>query len=165
MTYPIINRSTLRTVHLGIPGSMVKTVCPNAGVTFPLTRAGVTHILTTGGTAVTRRKHTKRTYTLTWDNQTPDEADPILSFYLGTQGFGPFCLIDPSWRNYLTVAVSTFGRQLQAIEGWSLPAADTAPTYSATIAPPPLAPYSGVLVWPAPVNTHTLFEGTQPSGV
>lgn len=155
--------TTLKTVYLGRPGSMTQIWCPNSGYSAPLVRAATAHTLAGGGTAVTRRRKTRRTYALAWTGLTPELADPILAFYTGLMGLGPFCLVDPAWRNQQSLDVSTFGQAVGAIVGWATPIGDTQPVFDASLTP--FAEASGVARWNSAVNAHVLFEGSNLAGV
>lgn len=159
---PNCNPTTLKTVYLGQPGAMVNLSMPDAGYTAPLGRAGVNHQLAEGGVAVTRRRKTRRLYGISFSGLTPELADPILAFYTGLMGLGPFRLVDPAWRNAMSLDVSTFGQQVGAIVGWDTPSADAQPTFNAAITP--FQEASGVLQWATPVNGHYLSEWQNPAG-
>jgi hypothetical protein len=162
MTVPITLRdlnSQLRTFYLGVPGSLQTLRMPDAGYSAPLQRGEVPHDLISGGTAVTRRRLARRAYGLAFSGCTPDTAAALVGFYMGDFGDGPFCFIDPAWRNQLTDAASTFGARAQAVDGWALsnPGAETA-TFSATIAP--FTAPSGVAVWAGAGNGSHLGTGS-----
>jgi len=102
MTTPILADPTaFKTYYLGAPGSMQAIRTPNAAVTQPLSRSENVHQLISGGVAVTRRGRGRRGWQLGWAGCTPDTADQMIGFYLGVFGDGPFCYVDPSWRNML----------------------------------------------------------------
>lgn len=160
---PSMSASTLRTVYLGTPGAMSKLVVPNAGVAFPLSRGGTSAKLLSGGTSKVSQTRTRRTYSLSWGDRTLDDLDPILGFYSGLRGEGPFCLVDPAWRNLMSHSRSTFGKQLQAISGWSAPVSSSISYDAAFVMAGYAGPTnnSGVLKWTSPANGAYLFEGTQ----
>jgi hypothetical protein len=162
MTTPITLRdlnSQLRTFYLGTPGNLQALRIPDAGYAAPLQRGEVTHELISGGTAVTRRRLARRTYGLGFSLCTPDVASILVGFYMGDFGDGPFCFVDPAWRNQLTDAASTFGARADAVDGWALsnPGAETV-TFSTSIAP--FAQPSGVAVWAGAGNGSHLGTGS-----
>lgn len=162
MTVPITLRdlnSQLRTFYLGPAGALQTLRIPDAGYSAPLQRGEVVHDLISGGTAVTRRRLARRIYGFGFSGCTPDTAAALIGFYMGDFGDGPFCLIDPAWRNQLTDAASTFGARAQAVDGWVLsnPGTETV-TLSTSITP--FAQPSGVAVWAGAGNGSHLGTGT-----
>lgn len=171
MTFPSPDlnplNSTLRTIYLGTPGAMVSAKVPDAGVQYPLTRGGGSSQLLSGGTSATRRPKTRRTYSFSWSNRMIDELNDIVGFYAGLRGDGPFCLIDPAWRNLYGPQVGTFGRQFQSISGWAPTASARPPSYDGTTTPSVgvAGGNCGVLRW-APANNDVLIEAASytPAG-
>lgn len=156
MTCPV--PSTFNAAYLGKPGSLVKLPPPSQGIPAPLTRAGITHQLASGGSTVTRRPNARRTYTLAWNNRDLDSTNVLLAFYFGTMGNGPFAYLDPGFRNLQDTHVSSMGAALSGQVGWAATAGDAQPVYTTAVAPP----FAGTAVvqWPTPVNTHNLVEGS-----
>lgn len=152
--------STHDTFYIGQPGAMTKLSKPDSGFTNALSRAEVMHALSSGGTTTTRRKDVKRTYGLPYSAMTADTADAMLSYYSGARGAGPFALVDPSWRNAMSLDASTFGAPIGKNTAWSANPLDAAPYLDTAFAP--ALPGSAVLHWPTPVNTHVLGNLTQP---
>jgi hypothetical protein len=118
---------------------------PNAAYEHPAGRGEVVHQLISGGTAVTRRPQTRRQWSLGWGTTTPDTADPLVQFYAGMYGDGPFRFVDPAWRNALSVDASTFGIRQQAITEWGDSSPGAVVTYDSTVAA--AIPGSGVARW------------------
>lgn len=152
-------RTQLNSYYLGVAGSMQLLRIPDLGVAGPLSRGEVTHALISGGTAVTRRLRARRVYQLGFTGCTPDTAATLVGFYAGDFGDGPFCFVDPAWRNALRDDASTFGARGQAVSGWVLsnPGAETL-TYSSAVAP--FKTSSGVAVWAGAGNGSRLGTGT-----
>lgn len=159
---PVLSSSTFQTVYFGQPGAMTKTPVPDVGITVPLDRAEGIHKLAGGGNTISRARYLRRTYTLEYANRTHDEMDPLLAYYYGTMGPGPFALMIPGWRNLQDIDVSTMGVRTDGQVGWDTTFGDTNPVFSTAVAPP--LPNTGVLAWASPVNTHLLVEGTLPTG-
>lgn len=161
MTLPIpvsALTSGLRSFYLGAPGNLTKLRIPDAGYTAPLSRGEVTHDLISGGTAVTRRVRARRVYQLGFSGCTADTAATLLGFYVGDYGDGPFCFVDPAWRNQLRDDASTFGARGQAVTGWGLsnPGVESV-TYTTGV--DPFAVPSGVAVWAGAGNGSHLGTG------
>lgn len=150
--------------YIGKPGTMTKLSLPDNSVTAPLGRGEVAHALSSGGTTTTRKRRAKRVLSVSFGQQSPDEADAMLGYYLGARGNGPFCWVDPGWRNQLGGDASTFGSLIAANTAWAVPTADTQPLVDTTIAPPTGLLNSAVLRWPTPTNGHVLLEGSQTAG-
>jgi hypothetical protein len=162
MTTPITLRdlnSQLRNFYLGPAGALSRLRIPDAGYAAPLARGEVIHELIGGGTAVTRRRLARRAYGLAFSGCTPDTAAILVGYYMGDFGDGPFCFVDPAWRNQLTDAASTFGARADAVDGWALsnPGGETV-TFSTSIAP--FASPSGVAVWAGAGNGSHLGTGS-----
>lgn len=161
---PVTALSTqLNSYYLGAAGNLQKLRIPDLGVAGPVQRGEVVHNLISGGTAVTRRRLARRTYTLGFTGCTPDTAQTLVGFYVGDFGDGPFCFVDPAWRNALTDDLSTFGARAQAISGWALsnPGVETV-TFSSSITPFEVP--SGVAVWTGAGNGSRLGTGTFSGG-
>jgi len=159
MTTPILADPTaFKTYYLGAPGSMQAIRTPNAAVTQPLSRSENVHQLISGGVAVTRRGRGRRGWQLGWAGCTPDTADQMIGFYLGVFGDGPFCYVDPSWRNMLPTDVSTFGAQLDAVSVWSRSLTGSAPlSFDTTVTAP--SPQSGIARWANAANGEQVGLG------
>lgn len=164
MTTPItIPPVGLKTYYLGTPGAMQTMRTPDAAYTDPLSRREVTHDLLNGGTAVTRRATGRRSWAFGFAGCTPDTADLLVAFYTGVFGDGPFCLVDPSWRNALHVHASTFGAPLQAISAWSASVSAQPLTYDPTVTAPITT--SGVMRWTGATNGAQAGLGTWTGSV
>jgi hypothetical protein len=164
VTTPItIPPTGLKSYYLGVPGAMRLLRVAQDAVTAPASRGEVQHDLISGGTAVTHRKDTRRTWGLAYPGCTPDTADLLVGFYAGVFGDGPFCFVDPAWRNALHVAVSTFGAPLQAISGWSASVSAQPLTYDTTVTAPVAT--SGVMRWTGATNTAQVGLGTWSGSV
>jgi hypothetical protein len=150
------------TIYFGKPGSMTKLRLPDAGYDGKMGRGEVAHALPTGGTTVTRRRRTKRVYTIPYTDMRTDDAEALVSYYTGSRGLGPFCLLDPAWRNQLSLDASTFDAGYGSNTVWNAPAADTQLVLDSTFTPPIVG--SAVGRWSSPVNGHYLFEGTNNGG-
>lgn len=155
------------TFYIGKAGAMVKLRAPDSGYSSNMSRGEVAHQNTSGGTTVSRRPRTKRIFVVPMSGMTPDDAETLLSYYLGGFGNGPWCVMVPEFRNQLSQQASTFGQVLGVNDAWHAPATDTAALIDSTIAAPivggkPLG--TAVLRWPSPVNGHYLFDGTNNGG-
>lgn len=106
--------------YLGKPGTMRLLRVPDAGVTTPASRAENAHDLLAGGVAVTRRPSTRRQWQVGFSGCPPETADLLVAFYTGLFGDGPFCWVDPAWRNALSLDASTFGARVGVITPWAL---------------------------------------------
>lgn len=158
--------TALNALYLGKPGSMTKLRLPDGGSSAyasPLSRGEVAHRLSGGGTSTTRRRRVKREWPLLMSSMSPDDAEALVSYYAGTRGLGPFRLIDPAWRNQLSLDASTMSSAFGAPAVWSSNASDTASVGDTTDAPPIAG--GGVWKWVTPVNTHYQFQGTQAGGL
>lgn len=147
MTTPIlIDPTAFKTYYLGTAGAMQQIRTPNNAVQQVLERGEVLHQLISGGNAVTHRTRSRRAWQHSWAGCTPDTADQLIGFYLGVFGDGPFQYVDPNWRNQLSMEVSTFGAQLDAVSVWSRSLTASTPLqFDTTIAAP--SPQSGVAKW------------------
>jgi hypothetical protein len=123
----------------------------------------VQHDLISGGTAVTHRKDTRRAWQLAYPGCTPDTADLLVGFYAGVFGDGPFCFVDPAWRNALHVHASTFGAPLQAISAWSASVSAQPLTFDTTVIAPVAT--SGVMRWTGATNTAQVGLGAWSGSV
>lgn len=159
MTCPAV--SSFNAAYLGKPGNLVKLPPPSQGITAPLTRAAVTHALTSGGTTTTKRRYAHRTYTLPWNNRDQDSVNLLLAFYLGSMGNGPFVYLDPGFRNLQDFDVSTMGAAYGSLVGWTATTGDSQPVYDGTLTPPFNG--TGVLKWSSAVNGHYVTDGTVTS--
>lgn len=159
MTIPVgAFSSAFRTYYLGSAGSMRALRIPDSGVQSPVSRSETVHQLISGGTAVTRRKDTRRTWNVNFSGCTPDIADLLVGFYSGVFGAGPFRFVDPAWRNALHVDTSTFGAPVQAVSGWSVSVSAQAVFFDpATVAP---IATSGVAEWAVAQNGSRVGLGT-----
>jgi hypothetical protein len=153
MTCPVL--PALDTIWLGKAGSMIALPRPDTGISGQLGRGAASHALVSGGTTITRRPKTKIGYSLGWSQRTPDELEPVVGFYAGSNGRGPFRLLDPQWRNQLDLASSTMDGAEQANTAW-VDQNNNYPTLDATIAPPSAAPGSAVLRWGSPATNASL---------
>jgi len=151
MTTPItIPPAGLKKYYLGTPGAMRELRVAQDAVSVPASRGEVPHNLISGGTTVTHRRDTRRTWGLAYPGCTPDTADLLVGFYAGVFGDGPFAFVDPAWRNALHVQASTFGAPLQAISAWSASVSAQPLTYDTTVTAPVVT--SGVMRWTGATN-------------
>lgn len=164
MTTPItIPPTGLKKYYLGVPGSMREIRVAQDAVAVPAYRGEVAHDLISGGTAVTHRRDTRRTWQLAYPGCTPDTADLLVGFYAGVFGDGPFAFVDPAWRNALHVQASTFGAPLQAISAWSASVSAQPLTFDTTVVAPVAT--SGVMRWTGATNTAQVGLGTWTGSV
>lgn len=164
MTTPItIPPTGLKTYYLGVPGSMRAMRMVQDAVSVPASRGEVAHDLISGGTAVTHRRDTRRSWQLAYPGMTPDTADLLLGFYSGVFGDGPFCWVDPAWRNALHLNVSTMGAPLRAISGWSASVSSQGLTFDTTLTAPVAT--SGVMRWTGAQNGSRVGLGTWTGSV
>lgn len=164
MTTPItIPPTGLKSYYLGLPGTMRLLRTAQDAVTVPSSRGEVQHDLISGGAAVTHRRDTRRSWGLAYPGCTPDTADLLVAFYAGVFGDGPFCFVDPAWRNALHVHASTFGAPLQAISAWAASVSAQPLTYDTTITAP--VQTSGVMRWTGATNTAQVGLGTWSGSV
>jgi hypothetical protein len=164
MTTPItIPPTGLKSYYLGVPGAMRLLRVAQDAVTVPAQRGEVQHDLISGGTAVTHRKDTRRAWQLAYPGCTPDTADLLVGFYAGVFGDGPFCFVDPAWRNALHVHASTFGAPLQAISAWSASVSAQPLTFDTTVIAPVAT--SGVMRWTGATNTAQVGLGAWSGSV
>lgn len=151
-------RTQLPSYYLGAAGNMQTLRIPDAGVTCSTSRGEVTHDLISGGVAVTRRERTRRNWQLGFGGCTPDTASLLTAFYQGSFGDGPFCFVDPAWRNALSFEASTFGARIQAITAWSTSVTGNPLSYDTTVTAPVTG--SGVAKWAGAQNTNRVGLGT-----
>lgn len=164
MTTPIlIPGSGLKNYYLGVPGQMLQLRMVQDAVTVPAGRGEVAHDLISGGTAVTHRRDTRRQWQLAWPGMTPDTANLLTGFYVGTFGDGPFCFIDPAWRNALHVHASTFGAITKTIRGWAASVSAQPLTFDQAITAPD--PTCGVMRWTGATNGAQVGLGTWSGSV
>lgn len=150
-------RTQLNTYYLGVQGAMRALRIPDAGVTCSTSRSEVVHQLISGGTAATRRDRARRNWQLGFGGTTPDTASLLTAFYQGSFGDGPFCFVDPAWRNALSFEASTFGVRVQAISAWSTSVTGNPLSYDTTVTPPVVG--SGVARWAGAQNTNRVGLG------
>jgi hypothetical protein len=112
--------------------------------------------LLSGGVAVMRRAHTKSQYQLQWMIRGVADMELLMSFFDGRQGGGPYCLVDPSWRNYLPPNVAGMGSVIGALPEWSPTQGSFTPITSVT---PPTGHYSGVGNWATAGSGSILYMG------
>lgn len=160
---PTLSASTFQTMYLGIPGAMTKAPVPDNNISHPLDRAGQSHKLAGGGNTVSRARFMRRTYSLSYTNRTHDEMDPLLAYYFGTMGPGPFALMIPGWRNLQDTDVSTMGVTAGGLSDWSVTSVAGGTLAYSTAVPPPL-PNTGLMSWTTPANSAVVNEGTYGTG-
>lgn len=145
--------------YLGVPGAMRQLRIPDSGFTSSAQRGEHATPLISGGSAVARRLKTRRAWGFTFTVMLPETADLLVGFYTGMFGDGPFCLVDPSWRNGLSSGGSTFDRQNGQISAWSLSVtAGQTLALDTSFAPP--FPTSGVARWSGAMNGSAVGLGT-----
>lgn len=152
---------TYRPFWLGPPGALVQLPAPATSYEADPDRGEVAHKLLSGAAGVTRRLHEKRTWQFTWKRLQGRDLQVLQAFYRGAFGDGPFCLLQPSDRNKLSLDSSLCGTRFALLGQWSIstgvPVVDL--TQTANIAP------GSWMKWTSPVNTSRLFLGSQPAGV
>lgn len=127
-----------------------------SGIASTLSRGAFANTLASGGTAAFRRPKTKQTYSLAWDILNPSEVEILNSFFDGGQGGGPYCLVDPSWSNYLPPNVSRMGAVLSALPEWTPTVGTFAPI---TTVAAPTGHFSGVGSWAGAGSASVLYMG------
>lgn len=140
------------TPYLGKPGAMLQLPAPRT-LSAPPARGETVHTLLSGGTAVTKRLHAKKTFALDYSISTSTVADLLAGFYLGLYGNGPYVFVDLTVRNVLGLDVSTVGVRTQAALDWIQ---STGTLARATGAP---VGGSGVLTWTSLAASATLQPG------
>lgn len=146
---------------LGKAGNMVQLPSPDPGYQVGTTRAETLHTLIGGGTTVTRRLASKRTWPLTWKRIQRRDLQIVLGFYRGAWGDGPFLLIDPADVNLLGFDTSLCGARNGLIGSWAADASCTV-VYDSTITSP--IPPCGVLRWHGAGNGSILATGPRQAG-
>ena len=144
---------------VGPPGKLRRLPMPDSGLTRTLSRGATAHTLVSGGSSVTRRPTVKRGYSATWTQRLPEAADELVALYAGTRGVGPYCLLDPGWRNFLDEPTSTGGLARGANTAWTTGPSGSAATLDLTVAPPPQAALGGVVRWANPAVNASLWAG------
>jgi hypothetical protein len=139
-----------------IPAINIGGSLGSGGMTPTLTRATVTQTLVSGGATVMRKPRTKQSYSVGWRIRGAADMDLLTSFFTGVQGGGPYCLVDPSWSNYLPPNVASMGAVLGALPEWS-PTAGTLASTTATA--PPTGKMSGVGAWASAGSGSVLYAG------
>lgn len=125
------------------------------GMSPTLSRGTVTNTLISGGVSTQRKRYTKSAYPILWKYRGPADIDLLMSFFDGRQGGGPYCLVDPSWLNYLPPNVAGMGSVLGALPEW----APTVGALATSTAAGPAGFLSGVASWSSAVNTSVLWMG------
>lgn len=121
--------------YLGNPAGfgMVKLpYCP-PGYSTPFRRGVIEHPLIGDGASITRGLTSRRRFQFDYTALASTELDPVLGFYNGAQGAGPYVLIDTTWDNLLPLDASLLGSRRGVLTDW-VATVGTA-TYDATIAP------------------------------
>jgi len=154
--------SAFKSFYLGTPGTLKKLRVVDHGYSSAMSRAEVLHQLAGGGNTVTRRRDPRRTWPLSFTGMTPDSADLLVQFYTGIYGAGPFCFVDPAWRNALALDASTFGVRFQALSAWSLSVTSQSLTYDGTVTP--FQAGSGVARWTGAQSGSKMGLGTYTAG-
>lgn len=174
---------TASTLYLGPPGSTLLAIPRMAARGYPRTadvRAHV-HRLLNGSAAVDRAPRGCRTWVLSWRWLTDAQRRDLVALYDRQYGPGPFVLLDPAARNFLTpnqasgtdaqrdtsgftiAAGETLASSTaQSVRGtrslrWSLPAAVTSGILTLT-APPSLS------AWATPAGESWTFSGQLRGG-
>jgi hypothetical protein len=94
---------------LGPAGKLQQLEMPDTGFTWDPSLSETVHGLVSGGTTVTRRAKVKRTGSLDMGALDQDQADLVMRLYLRAFGPGPYCLVEPTYRNLVTPDVSMSG--------------------------------------------------------
>lgn len=151
-TYPYLAvLGTTSNTVIGLPG-------PNGDIQVNGSRSETVHTLIGGGTTVTRRRATKKNYSLAYSSRPYTGIDDLLwAIYRGMYGDGPFVFCDPSANNVLTIDQSTFGLRAGTSYGWSGSGGSTAITTSVAA---PTGVQSGVLQWSSPTVSSLVLPGS-----
>lgn len=128
----------------------------SGGMSPSLGRLISAQTLLSGGASTIRRAHTKSQYGLQWMIRGVADMELLMSFFDGRQGGGPYCLVDPSWRNYLPPNVAGMGAVIGALPEWSPAVGTFTPITTVT---PPTGHYSGVGNWAGAGATSILYMG------
>lgn len=155
----------LQTYWLGVPGGKWLSLnLPDSDYSATLDQGRITHALLSGGNAVQRQAKSRRTVTLAWTGQTPDLADQIISAAYGLLGPGPYAFVDPTWRNVQPGHIAACGALAQNSDGF-IPSGAGTVAFSTAVAPPTLAPLSGVQAWVVGAVNNTLGVGQSAAAV
>lgn len=125
------------------------------GMASNLSRGTTTSTLLSGGVATQRKRYTKSAYPIQWRILGPADVELLMSFFDGGQGGGPYCLVDPSWQNYLPPNVARMGAVLGALPEW-VPAVGALVTSTQA---GPTGVLSGVADWTGASNGSVLWMG------
>lgn len=151
---------------------------PGKGLTPTLERQSTVHESSSGGRVVDLASRTRRTFALSWTDLDPAALSTLEEFFTGARGPGPFVLLDPGRRNYLTpnqsgaTSQSNDGTGFQVSAGsgeavssasapvlrgprslrWSLPATVTSGVLD-------LTPPAGLIGFPTPAGTPWTWSG------
>lgn len=137
-----------------VPGGSATTSGGATGVSANLSRATVAQSLISGGIAIQRKPRTKSSYQVGWNLLGMSDIDLLMSFFDGRQGGGPYCLVDPSWNNFLPPNVAGMGAVLGAFPEWGPTAGGL--TVSTAAGP---GFHSGVAQWSSAVTGSILYMG------
>lgn len=90
-------------VYFGLPGQLISMPSPRGGMAAPVDREVFDFESGSGGHRISTLVGTSRSYALTWAALHQSTFDKINAYWVGAMGPGPFCIIDPSRPNLLTV--------------------------------------------------------------
>jgi hypothetical protein len=90
-------------VYFGLPGQLISMPWPRGGMSPPVDREVFDFQSGSGGHRISTLVGTSRSYALTWGALHQSTFDKINAYWVGAMGPGPFCIIDPSRPNLLTV--------------------------------------------------------------
>lgn len=147
------------TFYLGPAGNLKALPDPDPYESTP-SFGDVSAGLLLGGYAVVRHPLVKRTVPLAWgllDGELDQaDVDTIMGLYLRAYGPGPYCLIDPTWRNVLTFDASTTGGLAAGSTPWVTSDTSTIAPDSTLSGPEEQA---GVLRWTGLAATSVATQG------
>lgn len=107
-------------VYFGKPGSLVTLPWPQGGVAKPYERM-VSDFTTGAGThRITSMAGGARPFQLSWNALHSDTYRLLEEYWLGANGTGPWCLIDPSANNLLTANQAAATGVYNDARGWAV---------------------------------------------
>lgn len=145
--------------YLVVPGSTVISLPgPTGNIEVNVSRSDTVHTLIGGGTTVTRRKGSKKSYSLPYSSRPGVGVDDLLwSIYRGVYGDGPFVFVDPSANNVLSLDQSTFGVRTGADDGWTV---NTGSIVADGSTAPPAGVASVSALWVTPAAAQFMMPGS-----
>lgn len=95
------------TLYFGQPGKQLQTLpWPSGGIDMPYERQTFDFLTGSGLHQVSSLSVGSRQYSINWDSMHIDTFSKLSQYRIGTNGPGPFCLIDPSAPNLMPANVS-----------------------------------------------------------